>query len=168
MRHSEWGRVIAAAMGPAAEYLDSLPTRPVYRPVQDQNEIRAIVGGPLPEHGTAPEDVVASLARDVEPYITAHASGRFFGFVIGGLHPAAYGAELLTATWDQNAAEPVFNYINHKFTMAGATPGSRVQPEVPYSVHRLVFAAAMMRVDRRQEATLRDALAGLGIDVEPA
>jgi len=45
--------------------------------------------------------------------------------------------------WDQNAAEPVFNYINHKFTMAGATPGSRVQPDVPYSVHRLVFAAAM-------------------------
>lgn len=103
MRQSEWGRVIAAAMGPAAEYLDSLPTRRVYRPVLDQEEIRAIVGGPLPEQGSAPEDVVAALARDIEPYLTAHASGRFFGFVIGGLHPAAYGAELLTATWDQNA-----------------------------------------------------------------
>jgi len=45
--------------------------------------------------------------------------------------------------WDQNAAQPVFNYVNHKFTMAGATPGSRVRPDVPYSVHRLVFAASL-------------------------
>lgn len=104
MQQSDWARVIAAAMGPAAEYLDSLPTRRVYRPVENPEEIEAIVGGSLPEDGTPAEDVVATLARDLEPYITAHASGRFYGFVIGGLHPAAYGADLLTATWDQNAA----------------------------------------------------------------
>ena len=47
--------------------------------------------------------MVAALARDLEPYLSAHSSGRYFGFVIGGLHPAAYGAELLASTWDQNA-----------------------------------------------------------------
>ena len=45
--------------------------------------------------------------------------------------------------WAQNGAEPVFNYVNHKFTTAGPTPGSRVAPEVPFAVHRLVFASCM-------------------------
>lgn len=103
MRKSDWGKVIAAAIEPATRYLGSLEERRVYRPVADPEELRAIFGGPMPEHGMPPEQVVADLARDVEPYVTGHATGRFFGFVIGGLHPASYGADLLTATWDQNA-----------------------------------------------------------------
>ena len=102
MRESDWDDVIASAMGPATGYLASLQERPVYRPT-DPDDIRALVGGPLPEEGSDPAEVVGALARDLEPYVTAHASGRYYGFVIGGLHPAAYGAELLAATWDQNA-----------------------------------------------------------------
>jgi len=102
MRESDWDDVIASAMGPAAGYLASLPERPVYRPA-DPDDIRALIGGPLPEEGSDPAEVVGALARDLEPYVTAHASGRYYGFVIGGLHPAAFGAELLAATWDQNA-----------------------------------------------------------------
>lgn len=102
MRQSDWEKVIEAAIGPATRYFESLPDRRVYRPT-DPEEIRALVGGPLPEQGSSPEDVVAALARDLEPYVAAHASGRYFGFVIGGLHPASYGAELLASTWDQNA-----------------------------------------------------------------
>jgi len=44
--------------------------------------------------------------------------------------------------WQTHSHAPVFNYINHKFTMAGDTPGSRKKPEVPFRVHRLVFAVA--------------------------
>lgn len=104
MRQSDWDQVIRAAMEPAAAYLESLPNRLVYRRVEDPEEIRSVVGGPLPDDGKDPAEVVADLARDVEPFITAHGSGRFFGFVIGGLHPAAFGADLLTAAWDQNGA----------------------------------------------------------------
>ena len=103
MRQSDWETIIQAATDPATRYLASLPERTVYGPTA-ADEIRAIVGGPLPEEGILPEDVVATLARDLEPFIAAHASGRYFGFVNGGLHPAAYGAELLVSTWDQNAA----------------------------------------------------------------
>ena len=102
MKKSNWKAILDAFSGPAIEYLESLPERRVY-PSAEPEDIRAIVGGPLPEHPTPAEDVVADLARDLEPFVTAHASGRFFGFVIGGIHPAAYGAELLTSTWDQNA-----------------------------------------------------------------
>ncbi len=102
MRQSNWRDVIEAAMTPAGRYLQSLPDRPVYRP-SDPESIRALLGGPLPEDGTRPEEVVAAIARDLEPFVTAHASGRYFGFVVGGLHPASYGAELLASTWDQNA-----------------------------------------------------------------
>lgn len=44
--------------------------------------------------------------------------------------------------WRDNARPPVFNYVNHKFTAAGALPGQRIQPPVPFAIHRLVMAAA--------------------------
>jgi glutamate/tyrosine decarboxylase-like PLP-dependent enzyme len=103
MRTSDWRAVIDAAIGPATEYLDSLPTRRVLPSVSSPDDIRQLLGGPVPEEGTDPVEVVATLARDLEPLVTSHACGRFFGFVIGGLHPAAYGADLLSVTWDQNA-----------------------------------------------------------------
>lgn len=102
MRQSDWTKVISAAMEPAADYLSSLPDRSVYRPTEP-DEIRSLLGGPLPERGSDPAQVVGAIAADLDPYVTAHSSGRYFGFVIGGLHPAAYGAELLASTWDQNA-----------------------------------------------------------------
>ena len=77
--------------------------RRVY-PAGDYEAIRAALDHPPTETGLDPGQVVAELAGDLGPYITAHASGRFFGFVIGGLHPASWGAEILGSTWDQNAA----------------------------------------------------------------
>ncbi len=103
MRQSEWDSVLRTATDSAAGYLESLPDRRVYLPT-DPEAIRAVVGGPLPEQGRPPEDVVGALARELDPFISAHASGRYFGFVNGGLHPASFGAELLVSTWDQNAA----------------------------------------------------------------
>lgn len=41
--------------------------------------------------------------------------------------------------WRAAAKKPVFNYINHKFM----TRGGESRPEVPFNIHRLVFAAGV-------------------------
>src|SRR5687767_6494269 len=119
MEKSNWKAILDAVSQPALDYFDSLPERRVYRP-SDPEEVRSLLGGPLPEDPSPAEDVVAAIARDLEPFVTSHASGRYFGFVIGGLHPAAYGAELLTATWDQNTG------------LYAVTPGVAIVEEIAH------------------------------------
>ncbi|WP_448612590.1 pyridoxal phosphate-dependent decarboxylase family protein [Modestobacter sp. URMC 112] len=102
MQRSDWRGVLRVVAPAALEYLESLPTRRVH-PSADHAEVRAALDHPLTDDGVDPVQVVSELARDLTPHVTAHASGRFFGFVIGGLHPASWGAELLVSTWDQNA-----------------------------------------------------------------
>jgi glutamate/tyrosine decarboxylase-like PLP-dependent enzyme len=103
MRRSDWKSVLDVVEPAALEYLGSLPDRSVYPQQSDHATIRAALDRGVSQAGLEPAEVIADLVRDLGPYITAHASGRFFGFVIGGLHPAAWGAELLVSTWDQNA-----------------------------------------------------------------
>jgi len=50
VQQADWDGVIRAAMGPAFDYLESLPERPVYRPT-NPDEIRALLNGPFPERG---------------------------------------------------------------------------------------------------------------------
>jgi glutamate/tyrosine decarboxylase-like PLP-dependent enzyme len=103
VRQSDWKSVLDV-VGPAAlGWLEGLPERRVYPASPVHDEIRATLDHGLPDVGVDPAEVVADLVRDLEPYVTAHASGRFYGFVIGGLHPAAWGAEVMVSTWDQNA-----------------------------------------------------------------
>lgn len=45
--------------------------------------------------------------------------------------------------WDKNACSPVLNYINHKFNMPTDKPGITKQAEIPYNIHRLVFAVGV-------------------------
>jgi len=45
--------------------------------------------------------------------------------------------------WQANARPSIFNYINHKFIVPGHGEGEK-HMEVPYSTHRLVFAAAQI------------------------
>ena len=102
MRQSDWKAVLDVAASAALAHLESLPDRRVY-PLGDHAAVRAALDHGFPETGLPPEQVVGELASELGPYVTALASGRFFGFVMGGLHPAAWGAELLVSTWDQNA-----------------------------------------------------------------
>lgn len=102
MYRSDWESVLGVVAPAALEYLQSLPTRRVH-PDEGHAEVTAALDHPLTDEGIDPVQVVSELARDLTPLVTAHASGRFFGFVIGGLHPASWGAELLVSTWDQNA-----------------------------------------------------------------
>ena len=93
---------LAAAHERAAAYVAGLGERPV-GPRATVDELRAALGGPLPEGGTDAAEVVRTLADAVEPGLSATGSPRYFGFVIGGALPAALGADWLASTWDQNA-----------------------------------------------------------------
>jgi glutamate/tyrosine decarboxylase-like PLP-dependent enzyme len=86
----------------ASDFLDSLDERPV-RPGATVDELRAALGGPLPEQPSDALEVVEQLARDADPGLMAMPSGRFFGFVVGGSIPSAIAADWLTSAWDQNA-----------------------------------------------------------------
>jgi glutamate/tyrosine decarboxylase-like PLP-dependent enzyme len=66
-------------------------------------DVVARIGTELPDGPTSPEDVIDHLASACEPGLTAMPSGRFFGFVIGGTHPAALAADWLVSAWDQNS-----------------------------------------------------------------
>jgi len=86
----------------AADYLETLGERPVF-PEVTPGQLRAALGGPLPDEPVPPEQVVEELAAGAEPGVVAIGSGRYFGFVIGGALPAALAADWLTSAWDQNA-----------------------------------------------------------------
>ena len=87
----------------AAAWLDSLATRPV-PPRAGVADVVAALGTDLPDAPTPAPEVVDLLATACGPGLTAMPSGRFFGMVIGGSHPAALAADWLTSAWDQNCA----------------------------------------------------------------
>jgi glutamate/tyrosine decarboxylase-like PLP-dependent enzyme len=86
----------------AVQFLGTLADRPI-RADASLEELREALGGPLPEAGREPAQVLAELISAAEPGVVAMPSGRYFGFVIGGALPAALAADWLTSTWDQNA-----------------------------------------------------------------
>jgi len=98
----DWAGPLTEAYQQALAYLTSVPTRPVGSRATP-TELRAALGGPLPEGAGDPRTVIAELAAAAQPGLVASSSGRFHGFVIGGATPAALAADWLTATWDQNA-----------------------------------------------------------------
>jgi glutamate/tyrosine decarboxylase-like PLP-dependent enzyme len=58
----------------------------------------------LPESSSDPVSVVAMLDEFGSPATVASSGGRYFGYVIGGVLPAALGANWLAGAWDQNVA----------------------------------------------------------------
>ncbi|MET9860888.1 aminotransferase class V-fold PLP-dependent enzyme [Streptomyces smyrnaeus] len=58
----------------------------------------------LPESGVPDERAVDELSANVDDGLVVTNGGRYFGFVEGGVLPAALAADWLTSTWDQNAA----------------------------------------------------------------
>jgi len=101
-RPPDASEALARAHEHALSWLATLPDRPV-PPAASVADVIAALGADLPEGPTDPVEVVDLLARAAEPGLTAMPSGRVFGFVIGGTHPAAMAADWLTSAWDQNS-----------------------------------------------------------------
>ena len=102
MTHPERDAGLDRAAAHARTWLASLDHRPV--PAQQTaDQVADALGRKFPSDPMPPEEVVDLLVRACEPGLTALPSGRFFGFVIGGSHPAAIAADWLTTVWDQNA-----------------------------------------------------------------
>lgn len=107
---SQLHQALDAAHRYALEWLDSLPTRDI--PGRAAVEDVAALLGDLPDNPQPAAQVIEHLADAVEPGLTAMPSGRWFGMVIGGTHPAGLAADWLASAWDQNSA------------LAAATPGT--------------------------------------------
>lgn len=86
----------------ARAYLATVGDRPV-RAMRSAAELRAQLGGPLPEHGSDPIQVIDAIAEAGRAGTIASQGPRYFGFVTGGSVPAAIAADWLVSAWDQNA-----------------------------------------------------------------
>ena len=102
MQVPDWQSPLDVAFDRAGRYLAGLPDRAV-RAQAGVPELRATLGGPLPDDGEDPRQVIAELADRADAGLLPTGSGRFFGWVFGGALPAALAADWLTSAWDQNA-----------------------------------------------------------------
>ncbi len=146
----------------AADWLDALAERPV-RPDATPAELQ--LTGALQDRPLPTAEVIAALVREATPGLTAINSPRFFGFVMGGAHPAGIAADWLATAWAQNAG------------LAAPTPAAAALEEVagrwlaellgipPAASFALVTGCQMAHVTALAAARHR-VLAAAGHDVE--
>jgi glutamate/tyrosine decarboxylase-like PLP-dependent enzyme len=96
---------LRAAFDHALDYVSTVDRR---RVSPDAPALAGLAGfdEPLPEDPTSALDTIERLHALGSPATMATTGPSYFGFVIGGVHPAALAAATLASAWDQNAALP--------------------------------------------------------------
>lgn len=111
MAHDD--RLFEDAARRAARYLREVDARPV-APTAEALDGLARFDEPLAEAGVDGAAILAQLDEVGSPATVATNGGRYFGFVIGGAHPAALAAHCLTLAWDQNVGPRVLSPVGAK------------------------------------------------------
>jgi glutamate/tyrosine decarboxylase-like PLP-dependent enzyme len=97
---AESARAMERAHELARSFVLGLPSRPVGR-APTPEAMAAALDGPLPEGPSDPAAAISEWFARAEPGIVASPGPRFFGFVVGGVTPAALGGDWLASAIDQ-------------------------------------------------------------------
>lgn len=102
--------VLMLAAEKARRYVNGVCERRV-SPSEDALTALAQLHEPFPAFSTPPSEVIKRLDQIGSATTMATTGGRYFGFVNGGMVPAAMAANWLAAAWNQNAALRVMSPI---------------------------------------------------------
>jgi glutamate/tyrosine decarboxylase-like PLP-dependent enzyme len=97
------GNVLELAANKAQRYVREISQR---RVSPSEASIAALdeLHEPFPASPSEPSDVIATLDQIGSAATVATTGGRYFGFVNGGMVPAAMAANWMAAAWNQNVA----------------------------------------------------------------
>jgi glutamate/tyrosine decarboxylase-like PLP-dependent enzyme len=100
---SPTGELLLLAAERAIRYVDAANQRTV---APTRKDLAALSGfhEPLPTGPCGPAEVLQQLDTMGSPATVTTTGGRYFGFVNGGMVPAALAASWLAAAWNQNVA----------------------------------------------------------------
>ena len=100
---SKFGDVLNLAAERALQYIQSVPGRNVG---PSKAAVAALAGlhEPFPASPSDPSEIIARLDEIGSAATVTNTGGRYFGFVNGGMLPAALAANWLAGAWNQNVA----------------------------------------------------------------
>jgi glutamate/tyrosine decarboxylase-like PLP-dependent enzyme len=107
---AESNTLLSFAAEKAIGYVKASTTRRV-SPVEESISALKTLREPFPEKQLDPRSVLAQLDEIGSPATVASTGGRYFGYVIGGMLPAAMAANWLAAAWNQNVALRVMSPV---------------------------------------------------------
>jgi glutamate/tyrosine decarboxylase-like PLP-dependent enzyme len=168
----------------ATDILDGLSERPVVPPWRAPAPQPSAAPGaapraepgqepePLPEQGTGLTGALAEFAERWEPLMSASAGPRYFGFVTGGVTPAALAGDWLTATLDQNVTSSLddasqqlerrtIGWLRELFGLSAAHAGAFVTGATASNTVGLAIAREWLG-DRLGVGVAEDGAAALG------
>jgi len=106
-------KVFEKAKEYAFAYIDGIDKMPV-TPTTESQALLSNFDESLPDQSSTAIEVLDFIQQYGGPNTAAQIGGRYFGFVNGGVVPAALGVKWLSDVWDQNGGLYVMSPINAK------------------------------------------------------